>query len=101
MSRSESGDRALEFTVSTIWRDERVTCPHTDILQSWRGGALDPAAAEFVEFHVRESQCPYCNAALADIEAAEREVEEAGTAGLEDRLMRSTVSELRRRGGRA
>jgi hypothetical protein len=101
MSNSNKDRRdldALEFTVSTVWREARVSCPHPDILLAWRDGALEAAAGEFVEFHLKESQCPYCNAVLEDIEHAGRDAEESAQArGLADRVFRSTVHALRHR----
>jgi hypothetical protein len=89
-------DPALAFTVASVWREERVSCPHPDILQSWASGGLEGGAADFVDFHLRESQCPFCNAVLADLEAQESESRQPALDSLRDRLMRSTAAELRR-----
>ena len=37
------------FTVASVWREERVSCPHPDILQAYDAGALPGGAAEFLE----------------------------------------------------
>jgi len=92
-------DDQLSFTVATVWREERVSCPHADILKAWLAGSLDPDAAAFVEFHLDESQCPYCNAVLEDLRLSEKEVHDSGFEDLRDRLMRSTVAALKRASG--
>ena len=92
-------DEALTFTVATVWREERVSCPHPDILQAYETKALSAGAAEFLTFHLTESDCPYCNAVLADLRSRQHDAEEARMSDLKDRLMRSTVSELRRASG--
>lgn len=92
---SSDEDRALAFTVSTVWREQRVSCPHLDILRSWRDGALAAEAAEFVSFHVQEAGCPYCNASLDELSARDDDAREAPMQDLRDRLLRSTVGALR------
>ena len=57
--------------------------------------ALDGGAAEFLDFHLRESQCPWCNAVLADLKAAEASAREPRMEDLRDRILRSTVTALR------
>ena len=31
----EEVDPQLVFTVATVWRQARISCPHPDLLQSW------------------------------------------------------------------
>jgi len=85
----------LAFTVATVWREERVSCPHPDILKAYLAGSLDGGAREFLAFHLDESHCPYCNAVLADFEASESRVDREELEGLRERLLRSTVTALR------
>ena len=92
-------DPHLTFTVASVWREERISCPHPHVLQSHLQGGLDGGAAEFVQFHLTESQCPYCNAVVEDLKARDSEAKEQQLEDLRDRLLRSTVTELRR--GRA
>jgi hypothetical protein len=89
-------DPKLAFTVATVWREERITCPHPDLLQSYLAGALDGGAAEFLSFHLRESQCPFCNAVLDDLRARDAAARQPVLDDMRDRLLRSTVAELRR-----
>ena len=100
MSRPENDhpdDEQLLFTVASVWREERVSCPHPDILRAWLGGSLADEAGEFVGFHLEESQCPYCNAVIDEMRAADDRAEDRQLDGLRDRLRRSTIAELGRR----
>ena len=96
MKPGSDPDAELAFTVAAVWREERVSCPHPDILHSWASGALEGGAAEFVAFHLRESQCPYCQAVLADLAARDDDARNAALTDLRDRLLRSTAAALRR-----
>lgn len=90
-------DVELAFTVASVWRQHRISCPHPDLLQSWLVGGLPEGAAGFVEFHLRESQCPYCLATVEDLRAREDQARTPALADLRDRLLRSTTAALRRR----
>ena len=93
---AQPDDDHLAFTVASIWRAGRVSCPHPDILKAAAAGALDAAASEFIDFHLRESQCPYCNAIHDELRARDEAASRTQLRDLKDRLMRSTVTELRR-----
>ena len=95
MSDPVDPDAALAFTVASVWREERISCPHPDLIASYMAEALDGGAAEFLEFHLRESQCPWCNAVVADLRAQEERAREPQLDDLRDRILRSTVSALR------
>lgn len=88
-------EEELLFTVAGVWREERVSCPHPDVLRAYQMDSLPEGAAAFVRFHLEESQCPYCNATLEDLRVAEEEGHER-LEELRDRLMRSTIAALRR-----
>jgi hypothetical protein len=88
-------DDLLAFTVASVWREERISCPHPDLLHSWQTGGLEGGAAEFVEFHLRESQCPYCNAVVEDLERQDADARSGSMTDLRDRLLRSTAVALR------
>lgn len=92
-------DELLTFTVATVWREQRVSCPHPDILKSYEAGALGEGAGAFIRFHLEESECPYCNAVLEDLHAQQQDAEQAELEGMKDRLLRSTVVALRRASG--
>ena len=96
---SDASEQELEFTVAAVWREARVSCPHPDILKAYDSQSLPPGAMEFLDFHLNVSECPYCNSVLMDIRARQQDAEEAKMSDLKDRLMRSTVSALRRASG--
>ena len=75
--RQSELDARLAFTVATVWRSERISCPHPHVLQSWLQGGLEGGAAEFVAFHLEDSECPYCNATVDDLKARDDEATEA------------------------
>jgi hypothetical protein len=89
-------DAKLAFTVATVWREERISCPHPHLLQSWIQGGLPAGAGEFVEFHLRESQCPYCNAVVDDLRERDNSAKAPALEDMRDRLLRSTAAALRR-----
>jgi hypothetical protein len=88
-------DDALAYTVASVWRDERVSCPHPDLLRAHLAGGLGGGAREFIAFHLQDSQCPYCNAVVTDLEAGEQAARSQELEGLRERLLRSTVAALR------
>ena len=96
---SDQHDDPLAFTVSTVWRDERVSCPHPDVLRAYATKSLDEGAMAFLDFHLNECQCPYCNAVLEDMKAHEEEASAPKLTDLRDRLMRSTAAALREASG--
>jgi hypothetical protein len=96
MNADDQVDPKLAFTVATVWRDGRISCPHPHLLQSWLQEGLTGGAAEFVTFHLRESQCPYCNAIVEDLRAREENAKVPALEDLRDRLLRSTVTALRK-----
>lgn len=95
----EDVDPKLAFTVASVWRDERISCPHPHLLQSYLQGGLAGGAVDFVEFHLRESQCPCCNAVVEDLRVRESDAKSPTLEDMRDRLLRSTTAALRR--GRA
>lgn len=94
--RGEAVDPHLTFTVASVWREERISCPHPHVLQSWLQGGLEGGAAEYVQFHLDESQCPYCNAVVEDLRVRDSEAREPQLEDLREKLLRSTVTALRR-----
>ena len=98
MAQPEQDD-LLAFTVSSVWREERVSCPHPDNLRAYEAGALEAGAMAFLRFHLEECQCPYCNAVLEDMRARDAAAPGTQLKDLRDHLLRSTRAALRRRSG--
>jgi len=93
---SDPSGEALLFTVGSVWREARVSCPHPDILRAWLADGLEKGASEFLRFHVEESQCPYCAATVEDFRAREAHGKQGPMTDLRDKLLRSTVAALRK-----
>jgi hypothetical protein len=87
-------DARLAFTVASVWRSERVSCPHPHVLQGYLSGSLDGGARDFVAFHLDESACPYCSATLQDLKARDDDAKQPALADMKDRLLRSTAAAL-------
>lgn len=85
----------LLWSVAAVWRRERVSCPHPQVLQSYHQAALPDGAMEFLRFHLDDAACAACNAALAAMAADEAAQAGHGLADLRDRLLRSTATALR------
>ena len=96
---SNHDDELLAFTVASVWREERVSCPHPDLIQAYETKSLAAGAMEFMAFHLTESSCPYCNSILEDLRSRQKDADETRMSDLKDRMFRSTVSELRRASG--
>ena len=96
MSDDETIDPKLAFTVASVWRRERISCPHPHLLQSWLQGALQGGAQEFLDFHLRDSQCPYCNATIDEMRARDDQAKRPVLEDLRDRLLRSTRSAMKK-----
>ena len=92
----DQSDDGLAFTVATVWREERVSCPHPQVLQAFLSDALPSGAKEFLDFHLTESQCPFCNSVVDEMRESERQAANTRLESLKERLLRSTAAELRR-----
>jgi hypothetical protein len=88
-------DPQLAVTVAAVWRSERISCPHPHLLQSWLQGGLAGGAADFVAFHLGDSQCPYCNAVVEELRARDAKAKAPVLEDMRDRLLRSTAAALR------
>ena len=57
-------------TIGAIWRRARLSCPSRTELGQYALGTLESEAAEYIRFHLQVIGCRYCQANLADLEAA-------------------------------
>ena len=90
-------DEVFEQTVATVWREERVSCPHRDILRAYLEGSLEEAPAGYLRFHLETARCPWCTMALQELRREmgvapppEPRVDEAL-----EKALRSTITHLR------
>jgi hypothetical protein len=58
-------------SVGDIWRRNRLSCPSREELGSYLLGAMMDDAAQYVQFHIEQIGCRYCQANLEDLKAAE------------------------------
>ena len=54
-------------SLGAIWRRQRLSCPSREQLGSFLLGVLDPAHAQYVQFHLDEVGCRYCTASVEDL----------------------------------
>lgn len=57
-------------TIGAIWRRNRLSCPSRSELGQFVLGALEKAPHEYIQFHLEDIGCRYCQANLADLQAA-------------------------------
>ncbi len=95
----EQRDRILEQDVALIWREERVSCPHEDLLRAWVEGGLEAGPAGFVAFHVETARCPWCSVKVQEIREARegRPLPEKAVESATEKALRSTFLGLRKK----
>jgi len=95
----EQRDLVLEQDVGLIWREERVSCPHEDLLRAWVEGGLEAGPGGFVAFHVETARCPWCSVKVQEIREARegRPVPEKAVEKATEKALRSTFLGLRRK----
>jgi hypothetical protein len=100
MTGAEPRDQVFEQTVATIWREERVSCPHDDLLRAFLEGGLEENAADYLRFHLEEVKCPWCTVKVQELQASmglptppELDLDAAT-----ERTLRSTIIQLRAKG---
>lgn len=57
-------------TVGAIWRRARLSCPSRSELGQYVLGTLATESSDYIRFHLDKIGCRYCQANLADLEAA-------------------------------
>ena len=57
-------------TIGAIWRRGRLSCPTRSELGQFVLGTLEAQPHQYIEFHLNEIGCRYCQANLADLQAA-------------------------------
>ena len=65
-------DEQFDMSVSQVWIQERISCPHRDILRAYLSGGIKKGEKDYIRFHLETIQCPYCLANVEDLEAASR-----------------------------
>jgi hypothetical protein len=57
-----------------IWRRQRLTCASRNELGSYLLGVLPAEEMAFVQFHLEEVGCRYCQANLADLQEQQADI---------------------------
>ena len=57
-------------TLGAIWRRSRLSCPSREELGQYLLELLPDDVRDYIDFHLHTTQCRYCNANLADLQAA-------------------------------
>lgn len=96
LSRLSAQRDAGVHSLGDVWRRQRLTCLTRAQLGSYALGAMTDEELEYVEFHLRDVGCRYCQANLADLRALQNE--SAGqTAGRRQRFFQTSVGRLKRK----
>lgn len=92
-----AADGEVPIDIATVWRTERVSCPARHWLARFQEGdeRLDPGARAFIEFHVHELGCEFCQANLDDLSRRDDEA----LAELLEAVRASSLQLLRSRRG--
>lgn len=88
--------KSLSMSISLVWTEEGISCPHRDILKAYLAKSLSGGEADYVEFHLTEIACQFCNANLEDIRALDSEEESRYLDSVRERLNQSTSAFLRK-----
>jgi hypothetical protein len=84
-------------TLGAIWRRNRLTCPTREQLGSYLMDVLDPAHADYIEFHLQTVGCRYCAANLEDLRAEQAALESAASEQRRRRYYQSSAGHLRKK----
>jgi len=86
----QAQDGNTQIDVAAIWRESRASCPARHWLARRVAGTLDEGPRDFVDFHLGEMGCPWCQANLDDLERSEDSLEP-----MIERVAASTAQYLR------
>jgi RNA polymerase sigma factor (sigma-70 family) len=81
-----------ESFLSEVWEEYRPSCPKRSTLGSYLLGTVDPQWQAYIDFHVRQLGCRFCNANLDDI----RRETAAASPQFQARIMESSIGFFRR-----
>lgn len=90
---TDDADRP-QIRVPQAWRRGRVSCPARHWLARHAAGALAAGPREYLDFHLNEMKCEWCQANVDDLRRLE---EESALEPLLERVGRSTLQYLRSR----
>lgn len=93
IARRESG----VHSIGDIWRRNRLSCPSREELGSFLLGAMMDDAADYIQFHLEQVGCRFCQANLEDLRASQQPSSMASSArDRRNRLFQSSVGRIRK-----
>ena len=66
-------------TLGAIWRRNRLSCPDRSELGKFVLGTLEDGQRQYIQFHLQEIGCRYCQANLADIDSSTKTPDQTTT----------------------
>jgi len=91
------GPSAIDLTISSIWVEERISCPRRETLVKFVGGTLDIDTADYIQFHIRKIGCPFCQASEEDLRL--KKGGHTSENEIRDRLFEKTSAYLKKKKG--
>ncbi|RJP36718.1 MAG: sigma-70 family RNA polymerase sigma factor [Phycisphaerales bacterium] len=88
-------EERAEVTVSSVWREQRLTCLKRSTLGSYLLGLLEDPWKSYTQFHLDVVGCPMCVANLEDLQREEEDEKDA-QASPSERFFASSVGFLRK-----
>jgi hypothetical protein len=92
---------SLQIPLSEIWFRYHVSCPKAETLLAFAQKKLDADAADYVQFHVDELECSFCQGRLGDLEIQATREGQKRVAGSRKKVGEATTSLLRDMGKKA
>jgi hypothetical protein len=92
VGRRDAGVHSL----SAVWRRRRLSCPTREQLGSHLLGVLEPALADYVQFHLETVACRCCQASLEDLRAQHAAADAAVSEQRRKRYFQSSAGYLSR-----
>ena len=82
-----------------IWRRHRLSCPTRQQLGSYLLGAVDTATEDYMQFHLKQIGCRYCQANLDDLREQQAAVAAEGVQQRRRKYFQTSAGYLRKPGG--
>ena len=81
-------------SLGAIWRRQRLSCPTREQLGSFLLGVLEPGHADYLQFHLDEIGCRYCNASLDDLRQQHASASQQETESRRSKYVQSSAGYL-------
>jgi hypothetical protein len=82
-------------SIGDIWRRRRLSCATREQLGSLLLGALEPALADYFQFHLDSIGCRFCQANLDDLKAQQAGAEPAETDSRRQKYFQTSAAYLK------